>query len=53
MSLYDRPLYTDIKGNFSEKLLLSPGYNIIKIVAEDKFGSKTEERVEVILQEHI
>jgi hypothetical protein len=49
--LNDRPLYTDMQGNFSEKLLLSPGYTILKVYAEDKFGTHTEKRIEVILRE--
>lgn len=38
----------DIDGNFDELLVLSPGYNIITIVAEDKFGKETKEVFEVI-----
>lgn len=47
----DRPLYTDLQGNFSDSLLLSPGYNIIKLEARDKFGSKTEKKIEIIYKE--
>ena len=35
-------------GNFSRKLLLGDGYNIIKVSAEDKFGKKIEKIVELI-----
>lgn len=38
ISLNDRPIFIDKLGNFSEKLQLSVGYNIIKLVAQDKFG---------------
>lgn len=46
----DRPIFTDEFGNFEEKILLSPGYNIIKLDAQDKFGKKTEKIIEVILK---
>jgi|SRR5579872_3254102 len=48
--LDDRPIFTDTNGNFDEKLLLSPGYNAIKLDAEDKFGKKTEKIVQVIFK---
>ncbi|MEY4602277.1 MAG: hypothetical protein RL292_218 [Candidatus Parcubacteria bacterium] len=46
--LNDRPLYTDKAGNFSDTLLPTEGYNIIKLEAKDKFGARTEERIEII-----
>lgn len=49
LSLNNRPIYTDEKGNFSEKLLLFSGYNIIKLDAKDKFGKETNKKVEVYL----
>lgn len=49
ISLDDRPIYIDEKGNFNEKLLLFPGYNIIRLKAGDKFGKVTEKTLEVIL----
>ena len=52
LNLNDRPIFTDKKGNFSEKLLLSPGYNIIKLDARDKFKNYTEKRLEIILKEY-
>src|SRR4051812_33151329 len=42
ISLNDRPIYIDESGNFTEKLLLYPGYNIIKLQARDKFGASVE-----------
>ena len=50
LTLDDRPIFTDKKGNFDEKLLLAPGYNVIKLDAGDKFGKKTEKIIQVILQ---
>lgn len=49
--LNDRPLYTDKSGNFGDALLLIPGYNIIKLNAKDKFGARTEKKIEIIYKE--
>ena len=51
LNLNDRPIFTDKDGYFKEKLLLLPGYNIIKLDAEDKFKKSTEKRLEIILKE--
>ena len=51
ISLNDRPIFIDESGKFSEKLMLYPGYNIIKIRAEDKFGSKIEKDLELVYQQ--
>lgn len=48
ITLDDRPIYVDEVGVFSEKLLLSDGYNIIKISAWDKFSKKTEKTIELV-----
>ncbi len=50
ITLDDRPIFIDESGNFREKLLLSRGYNIIDLKAEDKFGEKTQKILEVILK---
>jgi Glucodextranase, domain B len=52
LNLNDRPIFTDKDGFFREKLLLSPGYNIIKLDARDKFKKYTEKRLELILKEY-
>lgn len=46
ISLNDRPIFVDEQGNFNEKLLLYPGYNIIKLKATDKFGKETEKEIQ-------
>lgn len=48
ISLNDRNIFIDEQGRFQEKLLLSYGYNIMAIKAEDKFGRKTEEILELV-----
>lgn len=37
ISLNEKPIFVDKEGKFSEKLLLSPGSNIIEIRARDRF----------------
>jgi hypothetical protein len=38
LTLNGKVIFVDEKGNFSETLLLSPGYNVETIEAQDKFG---------------
>lgn len=49
ISLNDRPIFIDEKGNFKEKLLLYPGYNIMSIKAGDRYKRRVEKRLEIIL----
>lgn len=41
LKLNNRSIYTDKEGYFSEKLLLSNGYNIIEIRGKDRFKNET------------
>ncbi len=50
ISLNGNLFYIDQKGNFDQKLLLSPGYNIISLDAKDKFGKQTEKKIEVVFR---
>jgi hypothetical protein len=52
LNLNGRKIFTDKNGYFKEKLLLSPGYNIIKLDAVDKFKKYTEKTLEIILKEY-
>ncbi|MBA3733470.1 Ig-like domain-containing protein [Patescibacteria group bacterium] len=52
LNLDGRKIFTDKDGYFTEKLLLSPGYNIIKLDAQDKFKTYTEKKLEIILKEY-
>lgn len=38
MTLNGRPIFTDQEGAFRETLVLSEGYNLITIVAKDRYG---------------
>lgn len=39
----------DLEGNFKEKLILAPGYNIITIVAQDRYERRTQQTLEINL----
>jgi len=52
LNMNDRPIFTDKTGYFKEKFLLSPGYNVIKLDASDKFKKYTEKKLEIILKEY-
>ncbi len=48
ITLNDRPIVVDEAGNFSEKILLSYGYNVLELRAEDRFGKKTEQELQIV-----
>lgn len=51
LSLNEKPIYTNTEGVFEEKLLLSPGFNIIAVKARDRFKNETEEKIRVYYKE--
>lgn len=53
ITMDDRQIDINESGVFSERLLLSEGYNIIKISAWDKFEKKTEKTIEVVYEEKV
>ena len=48
ISINGRQIFTDESGAFGESLLLSPGYTIITLSAEDAFKRKIEKQLEVV-----
>lgn len=48
ISMNDRSIFLDNDGNFKEFLLLSSGYNIIVIKAQDKFKRNISKNLEII-----
>jgi len=42
LGINDRSIFIEPNGNYSESLLLLPGYNIITIKAQDKFNNQSE-----------
>lgn len=47
MYLNGRKIFTDDKGVFHENVLLFPGYNVIELKAEDKFGKSVERQIRI------
>ena len=48
ITLNDRPIVVDEAGNFNEKILLSYGYNVLELKAEDRFGKTTEQKLQIV-----
>jgi len=46
ITLNGRAITIDDKGNFSETVLLAPGYNVFELVVDDKFGRSKDYRLE-------
>ena len=47
LSINERSISVDTKGYFEEKLLLSPGFNIIEIKARDRFKKEVRETIKI------
>ncbi len=50
INLNGRQIFVDARGNFSESLLLLPGYNILLIEARDFFGRTTRKSLELMYE---
>ena|SRR3972149_12093947 len=50
LTIDGREIFIDKDANFAEQLLLLPGYNILEIKAEDKFGKKVEKHYQLVLK---
>ena len=48
ITLNGSPIFVDSQGQFSQKLLLFEGYNILTVRAEDRFGKKVEKTLELV-----
>lgn len=48
IQLNNNQIFVDEEGNIDEQLLLSFGYNIITIEADDRFGRKIKKTLEII-----
>ena len=48
ITLDGRSITIDNNGNFSETILIMPGYNIEILAAHDQFGHTTEKRLELV-----
>jgi hypothetical protein len=50
LTLNDSPIYIDKEGNFSEKIVASVGYSIVKLSAKDRFGTTITKYLHLILK---
>ena len=48
VTLNDRLIPIDEYGKFKEKVLLYPGYNVIKLEAKDKFGASVTKELQLV-----
>ena len=48
ITLNDREIFLNERGEFEEKLLLQKGYTILTLKARDKFGRQTRETIELV-----
>jgi len=48
LTLNDRPISIDRKGNFDETIALLSGYNVINIKAKDEFGNNDEKNYKLM-----
>jgi hypothetical protein len=48
LTLDGREISVDQQGNFNETIALLPGYNVIELKAQDKFGHVDEKNYKVI-----
>lgn len=51
VTLNNKPILIDTDGNFSEVLMLLPGYNVSVISAKDKFKRTIEYKLEFVYQD--
>lgn len=51
ISINEKPIFVDKEGLFEEKLLLSPGSNIIQIKAKDRFKKEVVKAIKIYYKE--
>ncbi len=52
VSLNGREIYINENGDFSEPIALMPGFSVITINTQDKFGKEKEKKFQVIYKEN-
>lgn len=50
ITLNGREIFIDKNGNFAEAIAILPGFSVITLNAEDKFGKKSEKKFEVVTE---
>lgn len=48
LTLNGDTLFVDSKGLFAQKILLLPGYNLVSITVQDRFGKKVDKKLELV-----
>jgi hypothetical protein len=51
--LNGREIFIDKEGNFSESIGLLPGFSVISIEAEDKFGKNKKEKFSLVTTDNV
>ena len=51
LSINGRTISTNRKGEFSEPILLAPGYNVLEVGMVDRFGKKNTKHYQLTLSE--
>ncbi|MFA5997358.1 MAG: hypothetical protein WC791_02605 [Candidatus Paceibacterota bacterium] len=49
VTINDNQTAVDLTGNFNTRLILAPGYNIIKVTAKDSYGRVENKTIETVL----
>jgi hypothetical protein len=52
ITLNGREIFIDKEGNFSELIAVLPGFSIVTLNAEDKFGKTFEKKFEIVREEN-
>jgi len=52
ISLNGREIFIDKEGNFSESIVILPGFSIVTLNARDKFGKTAEKKFQVVVKEN-
>lgn len=50
ISLNGREIFIDKNGNFSEEIVVLPGFSVVTLNARDKFGKTAEKKFEVVYE---
>ena len=50
LSLNGREIFIDKSGNFSESIVVLPGFSVVTLNARDKFGKTAEKKFEVVYE---
>lgn len=48
VEINDNKILMDEEGNFNQEVLLSDGYNVLKVSGIDRFGRKTQKILEIM-----